>query len=41
MKMGINIQEYLTKLGQEKFRAIIIHAKPQSDTALRNCQSDP
>ena len=35
MKMGINIQEYLTKLGQEKFRAIIIHAKPQSDTALR------
>jgi hypothetical protein len=36
MKMGINIQEYLTKLGQEKFRSIIIHEKPQSDGALRN-----
>lgn len=35
MKMGIHIQEYLTKLGQEKFRSIIIHEKPQSDTALR------
>ena len=35
MKMGIRIQEYLTKLGQEKFRSIIIHEKPQSDNALR------
>lgn len=35
MKMGIHIQEYLTKLGQEKFRSIIIHEKPQSDNALR------
>ena len=40
MKMGIDIQEYLTKLGQEKFRSIIIHAKPQSDASLRHyaCQ---
>ena len=38
--MGIDIQEYLTQLGQEKFRSIIIHAKPQSDTSLRHyaCQ---
>ena len=36
MKMGIDIQEYLTKLGQEKFRSIIIHAKPQSDASLRH-----
>jgi hypothetical protein len=35
MKMGIHIQEYLTKLGQEKFRSIIIHAKPQSYASLR------
>jgi len=40
MKMGIDIQEYLTKLGQEKFRSIIIHAKPQSEVVLRHyaCQ---
>lgn len=35
MKMGIHIQEYLTILGQEKFRSIIIHAKPQSYASLR------
>jgi len=35
MKMGIHIQEYLAKLGQEKFRSIIIHEKPQSDASLR------
>ncbi len=35
MNMGIHIQEYLTKLGQEKFRAIVIHAKPQYYAALR------
>ena len=33
--MGIQIQEYLTKLGQEKFRSIIIHEKPQSNASLR------
>jgi hypothetical protein len=33
--MGIDIHDYLTKLGQEKFRSIIIHAKPQSETPLR------
>ena len=40
MKMGIDIQEYLTKLGQEKFRSIIIHAKPKSEAPLRHyvCQ---
>jgi len=40
MKMGIDIHEYLTKLGQEKFRSTIIHAKPQSKTSLRQyaCQ---
>jgi len=36
MKMGIDIQEYLTKLGQEKFRSIIIHAKPESEAPLRH-----
>jgi len=38
--MGIDIHEYLTKLGQEKFRSIIIHAKPQSEKFLRQyaCQ---
>ena len=35
MKMGIHIQEYLARLGQEKFRSIIIHEKPQADNALR------
>jgi len=40
MKMGIDIQEYLTKLGQEKFRSIIIHTNPQSYASLRHyaCQ---
>lgn len=40
MKMGIDIQEYITKLGKEKFRSIIVHAKPQSATSLRQyaCQ---
>jgi hypothetical protein len=40
MKMGIDIQEYLTKLGQERYRSIIIHTKPQSDASLRHyaCQ---
>ena len=40
MKMGIDIQEYLSRLGQQKFRSIIIHAKPQSDASLRHyaCQ---
>ena len=40
MKMGIDVQEYLTKLGQEKFRSIIIHAKPGSEAPLRHhvCQ---
>lgn len=33
--MGISIQEYLTRLGQEKFRSIIIHEKPQFDASLR------
>jgi len=33
--MGINIQDYLTILGQEKFRSIIIHQKPQFDAFLR------
>jgi hypothetical protein len=35
MKMGIHIHDYLTKLGQEKFRSIIIHARPQSYASLR------
>lgn len=40
MKMGIDIQKYLTKLGQEKFRSIVMHAKPQSVESLRHyaCQ---
>ncbi len=38
--MGIDIHEYLTKLGEEKFRSIILHAKPQFETSLRQyaCQ---
>lgn len=35
MRMRINIREYLTKLGQEKFRSIIIHGKSESNKSLR------
>jgi len=33
-KMGVNLLDYLELLGQEKFRAIILHAPPEKSSEL-------